>query len=49
MWKLTSNFLNRKSFWHMKGINIPSEKICGYKHEGVQNRILMTPQRLNMA
>ena len=24
-WKLTSNFLNRKSFWHVKSMNIPSK------------------------
>ena len=34
-WKLTSNFPNRKTFWHVKDKNIPSKKIPGYKHRGV--------------
>ena len=37
-WKLTSNFPNRKNFWHVKGINKSSEKMPGYKHGGVRNR-----------
>ena len=41
-WKFTSNF------WHMKDMNIPSEKIPGYKHKSVRDRIFMTSQRLNM-
>ena len=49
MWKLTSNFPNRKIFWHVKGMNIPSEKMPGYKHGGVRNMVFMTSQRLNMA
>ena len=48
-WKFTSNFPNRISFWHVKGMNILSEKIPGCKHGGVRNRIFMTSQWLNMA
>ena len=33
----------------MKNINIPSEKLPVYKHEGVRNRVFMTSERLNMA
>ena len=44
----TSNFPKRKSFWHMKDKNIPSEKMLGYKHGGVRNRAFMTSQKLNM-
>ena len=32
--KFTSNFPKRKGFWHMTGMNIPSEKMPGYTHEG---------------
>ena len=48
-WKLTLNFPNRKSFWYVKGMNILSEKIPGYKLSSVRNRVFMTSQRLNMA
>ena len=48
-WKLTSNFPNRKIFWHVKGMNIPSEKMPGYKHGSDRNRVFMTSQRLNIA
>ena len=48
MWKLTSNSPNRKMFWHVKDMNITSEKMPGYKHGDVQNRVFMTSQRLNM-
>ena len=41
MWKLTSNFPNRKTFWHVKGMNIPSDKMSGYKHGGVWYRVFM--------
>ena len=44
-WKLTSNFPNRKSVWHVKGMNIPSKKMSGYKHGGVRNRVFMTSQK----
>ena len=46
--KLTSNFPTR-IFWHVKGMNIPSQKMPGYKHGGVRNRVFMTSQRLDMA
>ena len=39
-WKFNSNFLNRKSFWHMKGMIIPSQKMTGYKHGNGRNRDL---------
>ena len=29
-------------------MNIPSEKMPGYKHRDVQNRVSITPQELNM-
>ena len=48
-WKMTSHFPNRKSVWHMKGMNISSEKIPGYKHGRVWSKIFMTSQRLNIA
>ena len=32
----------------MKGTNLPFEKITGYKHGSVWNRIFMMSQRLNM-
>ena len=48
-WKLTSNFPNRKSFWHITDINILSRKILGYKHRCVQNKVFMMSQILNMA
>ena len=32
----------------MKGMNIPFEKIPGYKHGGNQNKVFMTLQRVNM-
>ena len=46
-WKLTSNFPNRKSFWHVKGVNKSSEKMPGYRYEGFRNRFYVT--KLNMA
>ena len=46
-WKFTSNFLNTEDFWHVKGMNIPSEKMFSYKHGCVQNRVFMTSQGLN--
>ena len=48
-WKLTSNFPNRKIFWHAKRMNIPSGKMPGYKHGGVRNIVFMMSHRLNMA
>ena len=48
MWKFTSNFLNIKNVWHMKGMNIPSEKMPSYKHGDVRNRVFVMLQRLNM-
>ena len=41
-------FSEKKSFWHMKEKNIPSEKMPGYKHGGVRNSAFMTSQKLNM-
>ena len=49
MWKITSNFPKRKGFWYVKDMNIPSERMPGYKHGGVQNIVYMRLQWLNMA
>ena len=46
--KLTSNFPTR-IFWHVKGMNIPSQKMPGYEHGGVRNMVFMTSRRLDMA
>ena len=48
-WKFISHFFNRKSFMYVKGMNIHSEKMPGYKHGNVRNRVLVTLQKLNMA
>ena len=45
-WTLTSNFPNRKSFWHMKDMNTLSRKIPDYKHGCVRNRVFMASERL---
>ena len=33
----------------MKDMNILSQKMPGYKHRGVRNRVFMTSQRLSIA
>ena len=47
-WQFTSNFPNRKSFWHMKGMNILSGKMLDYNHGDVRNRVFAMSKKLNM-